>query len=208
MIIMIFIQHVCPSKIKILAGGSETISFFIILSGFVMAISNYSKEIECTSMNIVKFVKSKISKFYPLHLIMLIAYSFLIIITMILSKDFSNILLFIKQFISQGLLIQAFIPNPDIYFGLNGVSWYLSATLFFYIISIPTLKLLKRIVNNKTLIIIPCSLWILHTIIVMMLPENNIYSFLTYIFPVFRSLEFISGMSLGVYEAIKAKNNL
>ncbi|WP_415990407.1 hypothetical protein [Intestinibacter bartlettii] len=54
MITMIFVLHVCP-QIKILAGGCETISFFIILSGFVMAISRYSKDIKCTNKNIIFF---------------------------------------------------------------------------------------------------------------------------------------------------------
>lgn len=206
MITMIFVLHVCP-QIKILAGGCETISFFIILSGFVMAISRYSKDIKCTNKNIIFFVKNKISKFYPLHLLMLLACVFLSMITMFLSKDFHNMNLLIKQFISQLFLIQAFVPNSDIYFGLNGVSWYLSATLFFYIISLPVLNLLKKIDNNKVLIMIPCILLILHTVIIILLQKNINFSFLTYIFPLFRSLEFISGMSLGILY-LKEKRNI
>lgn len=70
MIIMIFILHVCPDKIPLLAGGNETLSFFIILSGFVLSISNvkYTFSIK----GVVQFVRRRIKKFYPLHMLMIV----------------------------------------------------------------------------------------------------------------------------------------
>ena len=50
-------------------------------------------------------------------------------------------------------------------------------------------------------------LLILHTVIIILLQKNINFSFLTYIFPLFRSLEFISGMSLGILY-LKEKRNI
>lgn len=198
MIIMIFILHVCPDKFKLLAGGNETISFFIILSGFLISINNYSKNIECSFRNIVNLVYRKIKKFYPLHLLMLLGCIFLSLISIVISRNYNEIFTLIVKCVLNIFLIQSFIPSAEYYFSLNGVSWYLSATLFFYVISLPMLKKIKQIDKTKLGGIL-LLLLISHTLIIFILQDNSNFSYWTYICPLFRSLEFLSGMLLGVY---------
>ena len=44
----------------------------------------------------------------------------------------TNVLSVLECMLTQGTLIQSWIPIRNIYFSLNGVSWYLSSLLFAY----------------------------------------------------------------------------
>lgn len=69
MAIMIFILHVCPEKIPLLAGGNEALSFFIILSGFVLGMSDREYLVSVNSVG--KFVGKRLKKIFPLHIFMI-----------------------------------------------------------------------------------------------------------------------------------------
>lgn len=96
MIIMIFILHACPNKIPLLAGGNEVLSFFIILSGFVLGISN--KKYSSLGKDAIQFVRKRINKFYPLHMLMLVLCVFLEILIFCVKHDFSKSLILIAKF--------------------------------------------------------------------------------------------------------------
>lgn len=149
MCIMIFILHVCPDKVPLLAGGNETLSFFIILSGFLLGMSNINKDDNLSVNGAIQFVKKHIKKFYPLHILMLILCVLLDLLTFYVKHDYSKSLTLISKFLVDGILVQAFIPKDDWYFSLNGVSWYLSATAFFYIIFIPVFYKLKNMQQSN-----------------------------------------------------------
>ncbi len=196
MIIMIFILHVCPDKIPLLAGGNETISFFIILSGFVFGMSNFSYDFSING--VIQFVGKRIKKFYPLHMLMLILCVLLEILTFFVIHDFSKSLTLISKFLVDSVFMQAFIPKETWYFSLNGVSWYLSATVFFYIIFIPVYHKLQNF-RQTTLKKIIFGEIILYIVIIMLLQNHDNFTFWTYIFPLFRSIEFVSGIILGIF---------
>lgn len=146
MAIMIFILHVCPEKIPLLAGGNEALSFFIILSGFVLGMSDREYLVSVNSVG--KFVRKRLKKIFPLHIFMIFLCVLLELITFMANHDFSNFLNLMGKVVIDSAMLQAFVPNENWYFSLNGVSWYLSAMMYFYIIFIPIYQALKKVSMN------------------------------------------------------------
>lgn len=190
---MIFILHVCPDVLPFLSGGYETISFFIIVSGFVLTL-NFKGSDELSLKNIFNFTKKRIKKFYPLYMMALIA-SFLVLLISAIKVGTKEVFDLIFKFILDTLMIQSFIPVESFYFSINGVSWYLSATLFFYFMFIPLFNFYKKFSLKKCICFIFLNIVIFCAFIFVLQNSSN-FSYLTYIFPVFRLLEFSIGILL------------
>lgn len=72
--IMIFLHHfVVNDKGLFYAGGSCGVSFFIILSGFVMSIG-YSKQVMMKNFDYKLFIKKRLIRVYPLHFLCLLGF--------------------------------------------------------------------------------------------------------------------------------------
>lgn len=147
------------------------------------------------------FAISKIKKLYPLHIILL----FPAIVLQIYSyhlNGFSALDILsdlIQKIIANVLLIQAWIPSSSFYFSLNGVSWYLSLSLFCYFMFPMICRQGKKMRTNKCLletvvcvILIQCIVGITFT---LFMPEY-VYWF-TYICPLYRLGDFIIGYCIG-----------
>ena len=160
---MVFIYHICPDLLPFFAGGNECISFFIILSGFCLSLSE--KTYECSAKGVICYSRSRIMKFYPLHIFVLICFFAINLLSIILSKYYSNLLPLTMQMLVYALLLQAFIPSDTFSFVLNGASWYLSATAFFYIIFIPIFMLIKKRIRYVYIVI--CVMLAIHTCIIV-----------------------------------------
>lgn len=193
-ILMIFILHVCPDLCPFLAGGNECISFFVILSGFCLSLSD--REYSCSAKGIIKYSSKRIMKFYPLYAFVLFCFVAENILGIVISKDYGRIIPFSIQLIVNLLLLQAFVPSQFFSFQLNGPSWYLSATSFFYLLFIPVITFIKK--RIRYLLFIFISLIILHICIVILLQGVKNFYFWTYNFPPFRGLEFCMGICLGL----------
>ncbi|MBU9539450.1 acyltransferase [Burkholderia multivorans] len=103
----------------------QGVSFFFVLSGFILQY-NYRESI--SSIGFARFISLRIAKIWPLHLATLALY-FLLIGG---SLTFWWNAMAPWSFVSVVALLQAWIPNPEIYFAMNGSSWTLSVELFFY----------------------------------------------------------------------------
>lgn len=101
------------------------------------------------------------------------------------------------QIIASLFLIQSWIPNESFYFALNGVSWYLSTTVFLYAIFPFISKIIGKI-SEKINPIIQCAVvyfimfFIGMTINACFDNEEKIKYF-TYVFPIYRSFDFSMG---------------
>ena len=128
--LMIFFHHVPGSTGHGLfaAGGSCSVSFFFILSGFVLAMV-YGDKVLKGDVNYSSFLVKRLSKIYPIHLFCLILW---VIIKSINDMSFLSIDK-ICHLIPNFLLLQSWLPDRGVYFSGNALSWFLSDMLFFYL---------------------------------------------------------------------------
>lgn len=182
--------------------GPLSVSIFFVMSGFLMMYSYMNKPIECSLKNNVIFSLRKIKKLYPLYLITTLA-------MVIIHKSFSLKILAIDL-----LLVQSWIPNPDVYYSLNGVAWFFSDMLFIYMM----FPLIKKGINkykekkNAVIVLIGIILALSSvTVLSRIIGEkyastSTVCTWIEYVFPVTRLGDFAAGCNLG-YIFVNSKNN-
>lgn len=195
--------------------SSLAVSTFFVLSGFLMVYTYIDRDIDLTLKGCFCFALSKIKKLYPLHILMLLLAAFretfLVLYTRggyeQLAKIFTNLLL-------DTLLVQSWFTPTSINCSLNGVAWYLSATLFLYLVFPLILDFIKKINNKKQLIAIALVILLIQYLLSILFIEvetgfTDIYSWATYISPLYRLGDFTIGCITG-YIFIKnpRKNSL
>lgn len=116
----IYICHISTAEIV----STISISFFFLLSGFVISF-NYSNKFFNNTLNYsLKYFVSRLARIYPLHLL-----TFIIMIPIMEIYQFETS---IKSTIMILFLLQTYIPLGKAAFGFNGVSWFLADILFSY----------------------------------------------------------------------------
>lgn len=182
--VMIFLHHyVVAGEGLFYAGGTCGVSFFMILSGFVMS-AGYGSKVVSADFKFKDFYLKRLIRLYPLHLFCLLGFVVLRVSALSASG-------YIKLLPNLALL-QSWIPMKGIYFSGNAVSWCLSDMLFFYAM----FPLLSRFLNGcsgKQVATMALGILIAYVAIMFCLPEAYVHSML-YISPVFRLLDFIIGM--------------
>ncbi|QHQ17717.1 acyltransferase family protein [Pectobacterium parmentieri] len=175
-------------------AGWVSVSFFFILSGFVMNWSSPSVS------NPLQFYKKRFAKVYPVNIFIII----LLIFTGIISIGRVDV------WLPNLLLIQTWIPQGDIYIGGNVPSWFLSVIVFLYIIYPFLLKIVKKIPTESlwtSVILCYIALIAVNGAIYTLLPTvpviegwphvvGEIQWWLSYTFPPTRIFEFVIGMLL------------
>ena len=174
--------------------GSYGVTFFIILSGFVITLGYFKKLDGYRNDKFKQFMVKRISNIYPLHIITFILAIFVFFPRLIakpLEYGFAGIL-----HIS---LLQTFIPDSRIYGAFNAVSWYLSVCLFFYLITPFLFRIVKRIQSkNINLGLFILGVYTIQLIIVFILKDSSFAYWLFYNSPIFRSFDYFIGVLLGL----------
>lgn len=184
--IMIFLHHFSVNGKGLFEGGGPCgVSFFLILSGFVMS-AGYGQKVADLSFNCKSFLYNRLIRLYPLHLLCLLVF----IILFFRHLNFCGYL----NLISNLLLLQSWIPVKSVYFSGNAVAWCLADMIFFYLM-FPYLMRGYMKYNNRLLAGILLGLCVAYFSILSFLPESYWHSIL-YISPLFRLIEFIIGLSL------------
>ena len=172
--------------------GNLTVSYFFILSGFVMIIA-YGNKLE---INISEYIKSRFARIYPAYILaILIGFVFIITAHSALI-DYSGIILNI-------LAIQSWIPGKALSF--NSAGWSLSVEIFFYSI-FPFLLIMYKKINYSTLIIPILLFWIISQIVLHLFIYSHFYQgfpskshdFIFY-FPIMHLNEFSIGNLAGLF---------
>ncbi|SEA49842.1 Peptidoglycan/LPS O-acetylase OafA/YrhL, contains acyltransferase and SGNH-hydrolase domains [Flavobacterium gillisiae] len=210
---MIFVHHMtflAKSKSStlrwihesILKEGYIGVSFFFILSGFILAY-NYRDSMLNKKISKSNFYIARIARIYPLHILTL-----LIAVPITIQNVNFELSLWFKQLFFNLTLTQSFVPIKKIYFSFNSPSWSISNELFFYllfpflILLISKLKILKY---SKSLLI---PFLLLLPILMLLIPPIY-YKNLFYVNPFFRVFDFIIGILLfELYLKIKDKKKV
>ncbi|MGS0748161.1 acyltransferase family protein [Halpernia sp. GG3] len=163
--------------------GYLGVSFFFILSGFILTYSYENKILE-KEISIKKFYVARFARIYPLHLITLL----LILPFFIFKNNFS-----VLEFLSNLTLTQSFVPLQNFYTSFNAPSWSISDEMFFYLL-FPFYLIIfnKKHVFQKFL---PILIGVFLLISITLTPETFHKSYF-YINPISRSLDFILGILL------------
>lgn len=106
---------------------SSGVSFFFVLSGFILA---YVYSDKMASTGLYKFYAGRFARIWPVHI-------FTLLLVMILlpaaewtyGAEWGWLVTLLNA-----MLFQSIVPVPAYYFSFNGVSWSISTEMFFYIL--------------------------------------------------------------------------
>lgn len=193
--LMVFFSHVSTKddtlfymtlQKKIFHEGLLGVSFFFILSGFILSL-NYTDKIIENKIAPKQFWIARFARIYPLHLLTL-----LIAIPLSLKRLLFSPLLWALNLILNFFLLQSFIPDRDVYFSFNSPSWSISDEMFFYLMFPFIISMLFKTpkfiyIALVLIILIPLGIHI---------SSDNIQHELFYANPLFRIVDFILGILL------------
>lgn len=205
MMIIVIVSHVFGFNI-IYGGAGEAMSFFFVLSGFVLSLGFGSKCLSFKFAEIKTFIKKRLNKIYPLYIIMLFFCLLMYIGFALVQGEKGKIVNCLKYFFVDSVLLQAWIPLKEYYMSLNGVSWFLSSLLFSYMMFIPTNIVVNKIKKSSfKLIYVSLSLMFIALFCYELVCKNGgSNQYYTYVFPLYRYFEFVIGMLIA--EIFKNKN--
>lgn len=193
------IPYISDIYTKYLGNGALGVTFFFILSGFVMRLGYGDKFQNISLNNYISFMKKRISKIYPIYII-----STIIMFTFILyqnSFDFNIIISSLKKLILCIPLLQTLIPIQDINQSFNGATWFLSTLFILYVI---TPFLLKFNYNNKESLkksviymLVMYIIYIVFLYLIIIYSPDKYRIGLMYCSPYMRVFQYILGILLG-----------
>ena len=163
-------------------GGEVGVSFFFMLSGFVLSYA-YGHRVLEGQFHTMSFLWKQLSKFYPLHLLMLV---FMALLNWRLSITYSW-----TNLLTQVLLVQSWVLDESFYFGPNGPAWFLSDLVFFYVIFAAALRLLMKL-SLRRLFLLTLLVAGVYMLLLQIVPERLEDEF--YVFPIFRIIDFFIGI--------------
>ncbi|MEH1125120.1 acyltransferase family protein [Micromonospora sp. CPCC 206061] len=185
----VHIEHImAPGAVRttmewLFGQGAVGVSFFFVLSGFVLTWS--ARESDTAT----RFWRRRIAKIYPNHMATWLVALGVAVVTGAgagLAIALPNL-----------LLVQGWSPDIDVFFGLNTVSWSLACEAFFYAL-FPLLFAGLRRLPGRTLwpaaTIALAAIWAV-PLVAQLLPAEHRY-WAIWIFPLARTPEFIAGMVL------------
>lgn len=177
----------------VLASGPQMVTFFFVLSGFVMVLSYYPKN----NGSVASYWWARLSRIMPVY--------FLAIALMVMYIYFDHEKIDIISLILNLLFLQSWFPPYPL--SINSVGWSLSVEMFFYI-TFPMILMLIKKNNFSAMHILSAAvvLWAATQTILAYLLFNGFYKEppspshdLIYYFPLSHLCSFLLGMSGGVW---------
>ena len=182
---------------NIFVEGYIGVSFFFILSGFIIAY-NYQDSILEKKGTVSAFYKKRFARIYPLHIL-----TFILTLPYAYNVFVENIYSGIAKALTNLTLTQSFILDREYFFSFNAPSWSISDEMFFYclfpilILKIPSLNRVKKYAVLSFVILFP--------LISFFVPESY-HRAIFYINPLFRLVDFVIGIILfNIFRQMSAK---
>lgn len=182
-IMLVVMSHVIGKSFDF--GGECGVSFFFMLSGFILSYA-YGERVQDGTFRHRRFLVRQLLKFYPLHLL-----TFLVMA--LLDARLGQMADGVKL-LANVLLLQSWVPSDSFYFVANGSSWFLSDLLFFYLVFPAVLRLLLR-VSRRVLAVMGLVVLVLYALLAAGIPQQLINPLL-YASPATRLLDFSIGIVL------------
>ncbi len=167
--------------------GFVGVSFFFVLSGFIISYS-YNDKLKNKTISNKQFWVARIARIYPLHVLTLFVSIF------IFASMMRNPISFLAHLIPNIFLFQSFIPNPTYYYSFNAPSWSLCCEMFFYFL-FPFL--IFKLNSIKKILIFLLPLMIVTLIGMYFTPEDQTtVNTIWYVNPISRLTDFLIGIFL------------
>ena len=182
-LMLIVFSHIIGSRFDF--GGECGVSFFFMLSGFVLSYA-YGAKVEQGQFETVAFVKRQLLKFYPLHLLAQLA---VVLLDARLGHFYDW-----QHLVPSILLLQSWIPLDEYYFVANGLSWFLCDILFFYLLFNTVCRWLNRL-SLTGLGMLSVLVGIAYLTLAFLIPMESVNSIL-YAAPWTRLIDFCLGILL------------
>lgn len=185
--IMIFLSHfniTAAGDRAFYPGGTMGVEFFIMLSGFVMC-AGYEKVVELKQIGYRDFMVRRLIRLYPVHLLCLTLW--------LAGHKFEAPLLNVATNL---FMVQAWVPDVDVFYGCNTPSWCLGVFVFLYAIFpflIHSYYQHKRLMSTVLMVAIP--LFVVY-IVLLPSPGRVMELWLSRILPPVRLIDFGIGMGL------------
>ncbi|MEV7521446.1 acyltransferase [Streptomyces sp. NPDC091371] len=170
---------------RMAGAGAVGVSFFFILSGFVLTWSARQGDPARA------FWRRRAAKIYPNYVL-----AFAISVVGLYATGHAVGFLVGASNLA---LLQAWWPDPAVYFGANSVSWSLACEAFFYALFPALLPVLRRIRPERLWAsAAACAAAVFAVpVVAVLLPAERHYWFV-YIFPPVRLLEFVLGILMAL----------
>lgn len=159
--------------------------YFMLMTGLVMSRS-YGPRVLDGTFRFRHFLLRRLFKFYPLHLLTLVAV-LVVRHKTLTGADYLTVL-------PNLLLVQSWIPSQHYYFSCNAVSWYLSDLMLFLLL-FPWLYGKIGRMGGRALFQTAAALLAVYVAYVALVQTDDLNYWL-YIFPPVRLVDFIWGMML------------
>lgn len=155
--ILVYRGHIARPNIDDFA-----LEIFFVLSGFVIAYRYFDRCEPLSLKGTAKFLYRRISRLYPIHLLMVAAVILLQGWYQYQGQPdlgFGSAGEFIKKLLLSLTLTQSWAADIQYHFCMNGVVWFLSALVFFYLLTPLLLTFFRKLPHKSLLaaVILACS---------------------------------------------------
>jgi len=112
-----------------ISAGVLSVTFFLILSGFVIGYSNQKRQVVYNWRNVFGFYKKRLDRIYPLYFLVTC-------LAIIIMTYFNKIEISVGDFLLHLLMIKTWVPvNIEKIFFFGGAIWFMSILWFCYLIT-------------------------------------------------------------------------
>ena len=166
--------------------GFVGVSFFFILSGFIIAY-NYQEKLLAHTTTRRSFWGARFARVYPLHWLTLLLAA--VLGGYVVADGTGD---WWRHFFASLLLVHSYVPEADYFFSFNSPSWSLCCEQLFYL-AFPLLILVAKNGRRMLWLFVACA--VLVPIAMSLTPEDRIKAY-WYVNPIARFPDFILGMLL------------
>lgn len=194
------------------SGGGWGGSIFFSLSGFLLMIRNYHREMSVSFFQNLWWACGKICRLYPLHIFMSVV-ALPLLVNRYIGRPHFGINVGLRVVVNF-LLIQSWFPWESVRYSMNNLSWFLSCQFFLYFIFPVIHQCVRKLNTNKKIIGVIVVTWIImwgycwtaSTVCEIHEIKDATLQGITYNFPLYRVGDFLIGSLFGVLYVKKGEN--